>query len=159
MLQKFVQSLPQHCRLPWHYHALQNNMGLENIKVDYEIQDKGEFQGAYYGQLVSNVKPDTINILTSDTLKKCTTYNFEKKKNAPVYTENTSADRYDPFMQIHGFKAIVAEAAGGKNLYVFCKISRIVVENSVRFTFRVDVYGIVRRSGEGNLCPFNALNG
>jgi hypothetical protein len=58
-----------------------------------------------------------------------------------------------------GLKGIVAEAAGCKNLYVFCKISRIVVENSVRFTFRVDVYGIVRRSGEGNLCPFNALNG
>ena len=77
---------------------LQNNMGLENIKIDYEIQNKGEFQGAYYGQVVGKVEPDTINILTNETIEKCTTYNFEKKKNAPIYTENTSADRYDIFL-------------------------------------------------------------
>ena len=77
---------------------IQNDMGLEKIKTEYEKQDKGEFYGTYYGQLGIEVEPDNLYILTNETIKKCTTYNVEKNKIAPIYTETKSADRYDIFV-------------------------------------------------------------
>lgn len=77
---------------------IQKNMGLENIKTEYEKVDKGEFYGAYYGQLATNVSPDELYVLTNETIENCITYNFETKKNNSIYTESNSADRYDIFL-------------------------------------------------------------
>ena len=77
---------------------IQENMGLENVNTEYEKIDKGEFYGAYYGQLATNVSPDNLYVLTNETIENCTTYNYEKKKNSPIYTETSSADRYDIFV-------------------------------------------------------------
>lgn len=59
---------------------------------------KESFCGAYYGQLATNVSPDELYVLTNETIENCTTYNYEKKKNSPIYTETSSADRYDIFV-------------------------------------------------------------
>ena len=77
---------------------IQKNMGLDNIIPEYEKVDKGEFYGAYYGQLATNVSPDNLYVLTNETIENCTTYNYEKKKNSPIYTETSSVDRYDIFV-------------------------------------------------------------
>ena len=77
---------------------IQKNMSLENIKTEYEKVDKGEFYGAYYGQLKTNVLPDELYVLTNETIENCTTYNFETKKNNPIYIETNSADKYDIFL-------------------------------------------------------------
>ena len=77
---------------------IQKNMGLDNIKPEYEKVDKGEFYGAYYGQLATNVSPDNLYVLKNETIENCTTYNYEKKKNSPIYTETNSADKYDIFV-------------------------------------------------------------
>lgn len=78
---------------------IQNNMGLETTEnVDYEVQNKGEFYGTYYGQLGIEVPPDDLHILTNQTIEECTTYNVETQKTAPVYAETKSADRYDIFV-------------------------------------------------------------
>ena len=58
---------------------IQNNMGLELRKNNYEVIDKGEFYGGYYGQLATNIYPDNLYILTNETIQQCTTYNFEKQ--------------------------------------------------------------------------------
>lgn len=77
---------------------IRNNMGLEELDINYDVHDKGDFYGAYYGQLVTNVSPDNLYILTNETIENCSTYNFETQNNAPVYTETSSADRYDIFV-------------------------------------------------------------
>ena len=77
---------------------IQNGIGLDIIEVNYDMENKGEFCGAYYGQLATNVPPDNIYVLSNETIQNCTTYNFEKQKNAPIYTETTSSDRYDIFL-------------------------------------------------------------
>lgn len=77
---------------------IQNNMELEELDINYDIHDKGNFYGAYYGQLTTNVPPDNLYVLTNETIEKCVTYNFETQKNAPVYVETNSSDRYDIFV-------------------------------------------------------------
>lgn len=77
---------------------IQTNMELEEKNISYQIENKGDFYGAYYGQLATNVNPDKLNILTNEAIENCSTYNFETQKNSTIYTENNSADRYDIFI-------------------------------------------------------------
>ena len=77
---------------------LQENMKIDRKETKYNIINKGEFYGAYYGQLGINVEPDNLYIMTNETIEKCITYNFETNKKAPIYTETSSADRYDIFL-------------------------------------------------------------
>ena len=77
---------------------IQKRIGLEEKEIIYEMQNKGEFYGAYYGQLATNIVPDTLYVLTNETIENCTVYNFETQKNGSVYTENNSADKYDIFL-------------------------------------------------------------
>jgi len=77
---------------------IQTSMNLTPIKVSYKLVDKGDFYGAYYGQLPTNLSADKLYILTNDIIENCITYNYETKKNAPIYTEKTSADRYDIYL-------------------------------------------------------------
>lgn len=77
---------------------IQKDMDLDIKEVNYEIKNKGEFYGGYYGQLATNVNPDNINILTNETIESCITYNYETKENASIYVETNSSDRYDIFL-------------------------------------------------------------
>ena len=81
---------------------LQQNMNLENTSyVQYEMQGLGDFYGAYYGQLARKVEADKINVLTSQTIKNATTYNYETNQNGKVYDMQkwqTSSDKYDIYL-------------------------------------------------------------
>jgi len=120
---------------------IQNNMGLEKIKTEYEKQDKGEFYGTYYGQLGIEVSPDELYILTNETIKNCTTYNVEKNKIAPIYTETKSADRYDIF--VSGATPLISienpNAKTDKELLLFrdsfgSSLAPLLVENYSKIT-------------------------
>lgn len=120
---------------------IQNNMRLNATEINYNVQNKGEFYGAYYGQLATDVSPDQLNILTNDTIEKCSTYNVENKKNAPVYVETNSSDRYDIFLS--GATAIISienpNAQTDKELLLFrdsfgSSIAPLLVENYSKIT-------------------------
>ena len=115
---------------------IQKEMGQVGTDVNYNIQNKGEFYGAYYGQLATNVLPDNLYILTNETIENCTTYNFETKKKASIYTETNSADRYDIF--VSGATPLISidnpNATTDKELILFrdsfgSSISPLLVEN------------------------------
>ena len=79
--------------------TLEQNMNLNSTQGNvYNINSLGDFYGTYYGQLATNVKPDTLYTLTNDTILKATVYNYEKQKYGPVYINETSADRYDTYL-------------------------------------------------------------
>ena len=79
--------------------TLEQNMKLNSTQhIVYNIRSLGDFYGTYYGQLATNVKPDKLYTLTNDTILNATVYNYENKKTGPVYTNETSADRYDTYL-------------------------------------------------------------
>jgi len=79
--------------------TLEQSMKLKSTQdIVYNIRSLGDFYGTYYGQLATNVKPDTLYTLTNDTILNATVYNYENKKTGPVYTNETSADRYDTYL-------------------------------------------------------------
>lgn len=79
--------------------TLEQNMNLNSTQgIVYNIRSLGDFYGTYYGQLATNVKPDTLYTLTNDTILSATVYNYENKETGTVYTNETSADRYDTYL-------------------------------------------------------------
>lgn len=120
---------------------IQENMGLDEIQVNYNRVDKGEFYGAYYGQLATDVSPDNLYVLANETIQNCITYNFETKKNASVYTEPKSADKYDIFLS--GATPLISienpKAQTDKELILFrdsfgSSIAPLLVENYSKIT-------------------------
>lgn len=120
---------------------IQNKMELEEKNISYQIENKGDFYGAYYGQLATNVNPDKLNILTNETIENCSTYNFETQKNSTIYTENNSADRYDIF--ISGATSLISienpNANTDKELLLFrdsfgSSLAPLLVENYKKIT-------------------------
>ena len=81
---------------------IEKEMNLEDkINTKYEIEEKGNYYGAYYGQLGKQVTPDKIYIKTNDTINDCITYNYETKKYGKIYDEEkmkTSVDKYDIYL-------------------------------------------------------------
>lgn len=121
--------------------AIQDNMNLERTNSEYIINNRGEFKGAYYGQLASNVEPDILYTLTNETIKNCTTYNFETQKIAEVYEETNSSDRYDIFLS--GATPLISivnpNAKTDKELLLFrdsfgSSIAPLLVENYSKIT-------------------------
>jgi len=79
--------------------TIQESMNLDKtLKDKYKVKDRGEFYGAYYGQLGIEVKPDKLYTLTNDIIENCTTYNFETKKIGKIYDKTTSSDKYDIYL-------------------------------------------------------------
>ena len=78
--------------------TLQKDMGLNQKDISYDIVDKGNFQGSYYGQLALNIEPDRIHILTNDDIEDCITYNEETRKEGKIYEESKTSDKYDIFL-------------------------------------------------------------
>ena len=74
-------------------------MNLDSTEdITYKINHLGDFYGTYYGQLTTNIKPDTLYTLTSHTIDTSSVYNYESQKFGPVYTNETSSDRYDTYL-------------------------------------------------------------
>lgn len=74
------------------------NMGKNKVQENYEISNKGNFYGSYYGQLGINVEPDNLFILENETTKESVTYNFETNEIGKIYDEKKSMDKYDIFL-------------------------------------------------------------
>lgn len=77
---------------------IQEEMKVEKKETNYEIEDKGEFYGTYYGQLGIKTEPDRIYVLTNNIIQNCTTYNFETLKKGTIYEKNKSNDKYDIYL-------------------------------------------------------------
>ena len=120
---------------------IKKEMKLNNTNEKYSIIDKGEFYGAYYGQYLADVEPDKLYILTNETIEKCNTFNYETQKNAPIYTETKSADRYDVF--VSGATSLITienpNANNNKELLLFrdsfgSSIAPLLIENYSKIT-------------------------
>ncbi len=78
---------------------ISTSMGEKIVSdIDYEKENVGKFYGTYYGQIASNVNPDDIFILTNDTIKNSSTYNFETQKEGEVYDRKETNDKYDIYV-------------------------------------------------------------
>ena len=78
---------------------ISTSMGFDDVsKISYEKENVGKFYGTYYGQIASKVKPDDMFILTNDTIKKSTTYNFETQKEGEIYNREKTKDKYDIYL-------------------------------------------------------------
>ena len=77
---------------------IQKEMGLNNTREKYTQKDVGDFYGIYYGQLASDVLPDRMYVLTNKIIEDCITYNYETQKQDTVYTNPTTADKYDTYL-------------------------------------------------------------
>ena len=81
-------------------------LGLEmnsNVLLEeYDVLEKGNFQGVYAGQLASNIgNTDLLKYVVNDTIKNASTYNYENNKESLVYDESkwkSSNDKYDYFV-------------------------------------------------------------
>ena len=122
--------------------TLEQNMKLNSTQgIVYNIRSLGDFYGTYYGQLATSVKPDTLYTLTSDTILNATVYNYETQKTGPVYTNETSADRYDTYL--YGAAPLIRidnpNAKTNKELLLFrdsfgSSLAPLLIENYSRIT-------------------------
>lgn len=90
---------------------------------DYVVHEYYPFYGVYCGQSALNPEADTIYYLTNEVLDGCTVYDYETKREIPLYDvpDINTADAYDIFLG--GTKALLridnpARADGGE-LIVF----------------------------------------
>lgn len=68
-----------------------------DVLEDYEIHTlEGEFYGVYYGQAALPAAPDILQYLTSEAIQGCTVYDWQNKKEIPVY-DLERAEGKDPY--------------------------------------------------------------
>lgn len=121
--------------------TIQNDMNLEKTNSNYEINNRGNFYGAYYGQLASKIEPDILYTLTNETLDNCITYNYEKQRQGRIYEEINSSDKYDIYLS--GATALISienpNAKTNKELLLFrdsfgSSIAPLLAENYGKIT-------------------------
>lgn len=121
--------------------TIQENMGHDKTYFDYNIKDKGDFYGVYYGQLATNVSPDKLYILTNPTIEKCIAYDMETNKKTSIYSEINSGDKYDIFLS--GAKPLIIienpNSQTQKELLLFrdsfgSSIAPLLIENYSKIT-------------------------
>lgn len=73
-------------------------IAMENkVETEYQtVQLEGDFYGVYYGQAALDLKPDKIKILTNDTIKGLTAFDYENNKNIPIY-DLAKMEETDPY--------------------------------------------------------------
>ena len=76
------------------------------------VQMEGDFYGVYYGQAALNLKPDKMKILTNDTIKALTVFDYENNKDIPVY-DLATMEEDDPY-----------------EIYVGGPVSLVTIENT-----------------------------
>ena len=78
--------------------CLKSEMGLKDTNSQYKLLDRGDFYGAYFGQLGAKIEPDRLYTLTNDEIENCVTYNFETKRRGRVYETPKTSDKYDVYL-------------------------------------------------------------
>lgn len=106
---------------------LLEEMGKESGGMYTEFAEYKEYKGAYAAQSGWNVPPDTIKCLTNPEIERAVVYDYETKKEIPVYrTEffsetSESMDAYDVYLS--GAKPLLTltnpENAGKEELILF----------------------------------------
>lgn len=71
---------------------------LDTSQNEYEINNVGNFYGAYYGQLGIQVEPDTLYTLSNKVIDESVVYNYETQKEEKIYTNSKTADKYDTYL-------------------------------------------------------------
>lgn len=99
-------------------------IGIGQKNTDYKtIEVKLPFYGVYYGHSALPMKPDRLRYLTNDIIERCTVYNIETGKTAPVYdTEKLSGnDPYDVYLSGAASLLVIENPSvqNGKELVVF----------------------------------------
>lgn len=82
-----------------------------------------DFYGAYYGQAALHVSPDTLRYLTADAMDRCTVYDWQNRREIPVYDLQKAAGR-DPYeMFLSGPLSLITmenpDAPDQKRLVIF----------------------------------------
>lgn len=72
----------------------------ERIKMPYQKKYITEFEGIYSGQLPVKTEKDNITVLTNEIIEKAVVYNYETKKETPIYNleKLKSYDKYDIYL-------------------------------------------------------------
>ncbi len=122
--------------------TIQKNMNvIDTSKIDYQIDEVGDFYGAYYGQLGVKVQPDKLYTLSNETIKNCTTYNYETGETGAIYTTPKTADKYDTYLS--GATPLITiqnpNAKNQKELLIFrdsfgSSIAPLLIENYSKIT-------------------------
>lgn len=79
---------------------IRKEMGMAPLG-EYKEENAGDFYGVYYGQSALSLPAEPLNYLKNAVTDKATTYNYETKKEAPVYNTDKlteSLDKYDLFL-------------------------------------------------------------
>lgn len=121
---------------------LQKGMNLESeLNTQYITNDMGNFYGTYYSQLGLNLPADKLYVLINETIKNCTTYNYEKQKSGKIYEQPATADKYDIYLS--GATPLISientNAKTDKELLLFrdsfgSSIAPLLVENYSKIT-------------------------
>lgn len=102
---------------------LSQKMGV-NLKAKYEaVELASPFYGVYYGQLALPVKPDNIAYMSHPLFNNCIIYDYEHKKQIPMYDLEMATGR-DPYeMYLSGSLSIITienpNATTDKELVIF----------------------------------------
>lgn len=104
-----ILSLDDYYRTDLHWDAskilkvknyLNDEMGNLNNNLSYNISSLGDLYGAYYGNILKDIKPDKISYLTNDVIDSLYSYNYETKSYKKLYDMDkaNNVDRYDMFL-------------------------------------------------------------
>ena len=109
------------------------------------INNKGEFNGVYSGQIGLPIKEkDTLKYITTPEMENCTTLNYETNSENKIYDEekwNNSQDKYDYFLS--GPTPLISinnpNQANGKELIIFrdsfgSSLAPLLAENYSKIT-------------------------
>ena len=79
--------------------TIEREMNLEDTSnISYNVNEVGDFYGAYYGQLGVNVDSDKLYTLSNETIENCTVYNYETQTTGKIYSTPKTADKYDTYL-------------------------------------------------------------
>lgn len=107
----------------------------------YEKENIGEFYGTYYTQILNDVEPDDMYVLTNEIIENCTTFNYEKNEKSKVYNLKKTLDKYDTYLS--GATAIIeinnSYRKDDKELIIFrdsfgSSIAPLFIENYKKIT-------------------------
>lgn len=88
--------------LPKTVEKIEKEMNLEIRKIDYDIENLGEFYGTYYKELEdSNIDPDELKYLNSSIIENCKVHNVETEKEEKIYNlekVSETKNKYDLFL-------------------------------------------------------------
>ncbi len=98
--------------------ALSQAMDFEASSGSYKVKDYSSFFGAYYGQVATNMNPDSLKYLYNEYIANALVFNYEDTDQREVYAES----------KLNGFDAYEVFLSGATPL--------IIIENALDTTDR-----------------------